>query len=137
MLSYAALPHLNALLNGASAVVALLGLYAIRRSRRRFHRRCMTAAFAFSTLFIISYLVYHAEAGSTPMTRQGWIRPVYFTILVSHSILAVISLPLVVVTLGFALKEDYVRHRRMARWAFPVWTYVSATGVLIYLMLYR
>lgn len=137
MLSYAALPHLNALLNGTSAVLALLGFHAIRRSRRRLHRKCMIVAFAVSSLFLISYLAYHAEAGSTPMMRQGWIRPVYFTILVSHSILAAVSLPLVVVALGFALKGKYASHRRAARWALPIWAYVSITGVLIYLMLYR
>ena len=97
----------------------------------------MLAAFACSMLFLISYLVYHFQVGSVGFKRQGWIRPVYFTILISHTILAALVVPLALITLSRALKERFDAHRRIARWALPIWFYVSVTGVVIYLMLYR
>jgi putative membrane protein len=131
------LPTVNALLNGTAAVLLATGWTCIRRGRIDAHRRCMLAAFTASCLFLVSYVVYHAQAGSRPFTGQGLARSVYFAILVTHVLLAAAILPLALVTLRRALGGDYVRHRRIARWTFPVWMYVSVTGVVIYLMLYH
>ena len=131
------LPTVNALLNGTAAVLLAIGWTCIRRGRIDAHRRCMLAAFTASCLFLVSYIVYHAQAGSRPFTGQGLARSVYFAILVTHVLLAAAILPLALVTLRRALGGDYVRHRRIARWTFPVWMYVSVTGVVIYLMLYH
>ena len=131
------LPTVNALLNGTAAVLLAIGWTCIRRGRIDAHRRCMLAAFTASCLFLVSYVVYHAQAGSRPFTGQGLARSVYFAILVTHVLLAAAILPLALVTLRRALGGDYVRHRRIARWTFPVWMYVSVTGVVIYLMLYH
>jgi uncharacterized membrane protein YozB (DUF420 family) len=131
------LPALNATLNATSGVLLLAGWLLIRRGRINAHRRCMVSAFIASSLFLVSYVVYHAQAGSRPFTGHGVVRPIYFAILISHVLLAATIVPLALVTLRRALTGDYVRHRRIARVTFPVWMYVSVTGVVIYLMLYR
>jgi putative membrane protein len=133
----AALPALNALLNGASAVLLTTGWLAIRRRRIALHRACMLGAFCVSALFLVSYVVYHALAGSRPFTGQGWIRPVYFAVLISHVVLAAAMVPFVLTTLYRALGADFPRHVRLARATLPVWIYVSVTGVVVYVMLYR
>lgn len=131
------LPTLNATLNAIAAVLLVVGYRLIRRGRREAHRRAMLAAFATSTLFLISYVVYHANAGSRPFPGQGPIRIVYFAILITHVILAAAIVPLVLITLVHGLRERFDRHRRIARWTLPLWLYVSVTGVLVYLMLYQ
>jgi len=130
------LPALNAALNAIAAAWLVTGYLLIRGSRRRAHRAAMIAAFATSGLFLASYLVYHAQAGSRAFTGQGWIRPVYFTILISHIVLAAAVLPLAIVTLARGLGGRYDAHRRIARRTLPIWLYVSVTGVVVYLMLY-
>ena len=130
------LPTLNAALNTLSAVFICAGYLFIRNNNRDAHRRCMVAALACSALFLISYLVYHFQVGSVGFKGQGWIRPVYFAILITHTILAAAVVPLVLITLIRALRERFDAHRRIARWTFPIWLYVSVTGVVIYLMLY-
>jgi uncharacterized membrane protein YozB (DUF420 family) len=130
-------PALNATLNGSSAVLLLIGRWFIARGRIAVHRAFMIAALVSSTLFLISYLYYHAHVGSVHFRGQGWSRPVYFTILISHTILAAFVVPMVVVTLSRALRERFDRHRAIARWTFPVWMYVSVTGVVVYIMLYH
>jgi len=137
MLEVSQLPALNATLNGIAAVLLTAGWVLIRRHRVDQHRLCMLAAFGVSTLFLISYLVYHAQAGSRPFTGQGPIRVVYFTVLVSHIVLAAAILPLALVTLRRGLRREDARHRRVARWTLPIWLYVSVTGVVVYWMLYQ
>ena len=132
-----ALPTLNALLNGARAVLLTTGWLAIRRRRIALHRACMLGAFCVSALFLVSYVVYHALAGSRAFTGQGWIRPVYFAVLISHVVLAAAMVPFVLTTLYRALGADFPRHVRLARATLPVWIYVSVTGVVVYVMLYR
>ena len=134
---YALMPHLNAILNAASAVMLAAGFVQIRRKNREAHRRCMIGALCSSALFLLSYLVYHAHAGSVRFQGQGGIRAIYLTVLASHSILAAVVLPMVILTLWRALRGAFTLHRRIARWTFPVWIYVSVTGVLVYLMLYQ
>ncbi len=131
------LPALNATLNAVSTVLLSAGFVFIRQGRRDRHRFCMIGAFAVSCLFLTSYLVYHFEVGSVPFTKQGWVRPLYFTILITHVVLAAAIVPLVLVTLSRALKERFDKHRAIARWTLPLWLYVSVTGVVIYWMLYR
>ena len=131
------LPTLNAFLNGTSAVLLAAGYLCIRRKRVGAHRALMVAAFVVSTLFLCSYVYYHAHTGSRPFTGRGWSRPVYFTILVSHVLLAFTLLPLALTTLYRAWRGQFERHRRIARWTFPIWMYISVTGVLVYWMLYR
>ncbi len=130
-------PALNATLNGASAVLITTGRALIRRKKVRLHRACMIAAVATSTLFLASYLYYHAHVGSVRFPGQGWVRPVYFTLLISHTLLAASVVPLVSLALIAALRGRFERHRRIARWAYPIWLYVSVTGVIVYLMLYQ
>lgn len=131
------LPHLNAALNAASFVLLVAGFYFISRRRVYAHRACMLAALVVSCLFLISYVVYHSQYGSMRFTGQGFVRPLYFSILISHVSLAVAIVPLVAVTLRRALRGDFRSHRRIARWTYPLWLYVSITGVVVYLMLYR
>jgi len=131
------LPLLNALLNGSSALCLLAGFYFIRRHEIPKHRICMIAALTCSALFLTSYIVYHANVGSVRFTGEGGARVVYFAILVSHTVLAAAIPPLAVITLWRALKGRFSRHRRIARWTLPLWLYVSVTGVVIYIMLYR
>jgi putative membrane protein len=133
----AALPALNALLNGTSAVLLTAGWLFIRRRKIAAHRACMLGAFAVSTLFLVSYVVYHAVAGSRPFTGQGAIRWLYFPLLLSHVVLAAAMVPFVLTTLYRALGGDFARHARLARKTAPVWLYVSVTGVVVYWMLYR
>lgn len=131
------LPALNATLNGVAGLFLLVGFYFIRRGRIARHRAAMIGAFATSTIFLVSYLIYHANVGSKPFTGQGPIRMVYFTILISHIILAATVVPMALVTLFRGLKRDDVRHRRIAKITWPIWMYVSVTGVIVYWMLYR
>jgi uncharacterized membrane protein YozB (DUF420 family) len=135
-MSVSDLPALNAGLNATAGVLLFAGWLMIRGGRVTAHRRCMLAAFTASALFLVSYVVYHAQAGSRPFTGQGPVRAVYFAILISHVVLAAAIVPLALVTLTRALRGDFARHRRIARWTFPIWMYVSVTGVVIYWMLY-
>lgn len=137
MLDLTIFPALNATLNGASAVLITTGRVLIKRKKIRLHRACMIAAVATSTLFLASYLYYHAHVGSVRFPGQGWMRPVYFILLISHTVLAAAVVPLVLLALVAGLRERFERHRRIARWAFPIWLYVSVTGVMVYLILYR
>jgi len=131
------LPTLNATLNGTSAVLLTAGFACIRRREIAAHRACMVAALVTSTVFLTSYIIYHAQVGSVRFQSQGWIRPVYFAILTTHTILAVVIVPLVVVTARRALRGQHAAHRRIARWTLPLWLYVSVTGVVIYWLLYH
>ena len=131
------LPTVNACLNGTSTVLLVTGWLLIRRGRERAHRACMLAACATSVLFLISYLVYHAQVGATRFPGVGTIRSVYFTILISHTVLAAAVPVLVGITLYRAFRGQRERHRRIARWTLPIWLYVSVTGVIIYWMLYH
>lgn len=137
MIGLSDLPALNATLNGLTATLLSVGYVFIRRGREGAHRACMIAALLLSVAFLTSYLVYHFNVGSIQFTAEGWVRPVYFSILLSHAVLAVVVVPLVVVTVVRAFRRRFERHRRVARWTLPVWLYVSVTGVLVYLMLYR
>ena len=136
-MSFADLPTVNAILNGTAATLLVAGFLLIRAGRREAHRRVMTAAFACSVLFLVSYLVYHFEAGSVRFRGTGSVRTVYLTILLTHTVLAAIVPFLAVTTLVLARKGRFEAHRRLARVTLPVWLYVSVTGVVIYLMLYR
>lgn len=131
------LPAVNATLNAVSGVLLLSGYLLIRAGRLQQHRRCMIAAFITSSLFLVCYVVYHAQVGSVPFTRQGAVRTIYFTILITHVTLAATVPVLAIVTLRRALKARYLEHRAIARWTFPIWMYVSVTGVLVYVLLYR
>jgi uncharacterized membrane protein YozB (DUF420 family) len=131
------LPAVNATLNGISAILLVVAYLLIRARRIEQHRRVMLAAFSTSTLFLICYLVYHAQVGSVRFTRQGLVRPLYYSILVTHVVLAAATLPLAIITLSRGLKMRYARHRAIARWTFPIWLYVSVTGVLVYVLLYQ
>jgi putative membrane protein len=131
------LPLVNAILNGSSALLLAIGYYLIRNKKTVHHHRVMVAAFCLSCLFLISYLVYHANVGSVRFSGQGWLRLVYFAVLISHTILAALVPPLAVITLMRAVRERFDRHLRLARWTLPIWLYVSFTGVVIYLMLYK
>jgi putative membrane protein len=137
LISAAELPTVNAALNSLSGAFLTLGFIFIKSKNIKAHKACMLAAFASSSLFLISYLVYHYQVGSVPFKGQGAIRTLYFTILLTHTILAVVVVPLALITLFRALKENFPAHRRIARWTFPIWLYVSITGVLVYVMLYR
>lgn len=137
-MSYTALPHLNAVLNSTSFLLLLAGFYFIRSRNVGAHRACMLGALGVSILFLVSYLIYHfVYHGLTRFTGQGIVRYFYLTILLTHTVLAVVIVPLVALTLTRALRGDYPRHRRIARWTYPLWLYVSATGVVVYLMLYQ
>lgn len=136
-LPWSVFPAINASLNLLSFLFLILGYRYIRRRDKRNHKICMITAFGLSMIFLISYLTYHAHAGTTRFTGQGWIRTVYFGILVTHTILAVLVTPAAIYILHLALRGDFQRHRRIAPVILPFWLYVSATGVIIYLMLYR
>jgi uncharacterized membrane protein YozB (DUF420 family) len=131
------LPAVNAALNALAALLLATGWILIRSGRERAHRACMLSAFATSTLFLACYLVYHALHGSTPFTGTGGVRVAYFTILLSHTLLAAAVPPLALLTLWAGLRDRRARHRRLARWTLPIWLYVSVTGVAVYWMLYR
>lgn len=134
---YAIFPVINASLNGASTVLLLVGHRFIKKGRMPAHRATMITAVVTSALFLTSYLYYHFHVHSVPFQGTGWSRPVYYTILTSHVILAIVIVPLVLITLTRALRERFDRHRAIARWTYPLWLYVSVTGVLVYFMLYH
>ena len=136
-MTFADLPAINAGLNSTSALLLTAGYVFIKRGNKLAHRNCMIAAFVTSTIFLVCYLVYHYSAGRTAFKGEGWIRPVYFTILLTHTILAVAIVPLILMTFHRAVKERYELHKRIARWTWPLWMYVSVTGVVIYVLLYH
>lgn len=135
--AYAVFPVINATLNGTSAVLLLTGRALIAKKLVWAHRRCMIAAVCTSSLFLISYLYYHGHVGSVRFLGTGWVRPLYFAILVSHTALAAIVVPMILITLVRGLKGNFDRHRAIARWTYPIWLYVSITGVVVYFMLYH
>ncbi len=132
-----ALPTLNAFLNGTSAVLLTVGYVFIRRKKVTAHKSCMVTVFGVSSLFLISYLIYHFRVGSVPFGGAGWIQPVYFTLLISHIVLAMCIVPLALITIYLACAEQFEKHMRIARWTLPLWLYVSVTGVIVYWMLYH
>ena len=134
---YAIYPVIDASLNGTSAVLLLVGRRLIKRGRMAAHRLVMIIALVSSSLFLTSYLYYHWHVGSVHFQGQGWSRPVYFSILISHTILAAVIVPMIVITLSRALREKFDKHQAIARWTYPLWLYVSVTGVVIYFMLYK
>lgn len=136
-MSYTALPAVNASLNATTAVLLIVGYVLIRRGRRQLHRRVMITAFCTSVLFLVSYLTYHAHAGSKHFTGTGTARTIYFSILLTHTVLAAAIVPLAIMTLSRGLSARYDRHRKIARWTLPIWLYVSVTGVVVYWMLYQ
>ena len=131
------LPAVNATLNGISAILLVIGYALIRQRRIAQHRRVMISAFATSTLFLICYVIYHANVGSKPFTGQGTVRSVYFFILITHIVLAALVPPMALVTLIRGLRARYDKHAKLARWTLPIWLYVSVTGVIVYVMLYQ
>jgi putative membrane protein len=137
MTDYSIFPKINATLNACSAVLLVTARGLIARRKIAAHRAAMLTALVTSSLFLISYLYYHAHVGSVHFQGTGWSRPLYFSILTTHTILAAVIVPMVIITLGRALRERFDRHRAIARWTFPLWLYVSVTGVVIYLMLYQ
>ena len=137
MLGISDLATVNAALNATSAILIGGGVYFIKRKNIAAHKACMIAALATSTLFLTSYLIYHYHVGSVRFTKAGWIRGLYFPLLISHTILAVVVLPLVLRTAFLAFKGRFANHMRIAKWTFPTWMYVSVTGVVVYLMLYH
>ena len=131
------LPTLNAFLNASTGILLLFGYYFIRRGKRSIHKKLMIAAFSTSVAFLVSYLYYHSQVGSIPFKGTGSARTVYFSILISHTILAAVIVPMAVVTLSRGLASRFDKHRRIARVTLPVWLYVSVTGVAVYIMLYH
>ena len=136
-MSVSDLPTLNAVLNSTAAVLLGAGFYFIKHRRVEAHKRCMVGAMVVSVAFLTSYVVYHAKVGSVAFTGEGWIRPVYFFILITHIILAIVIVPMVLRTAYFGFGSRFDKHVRIARKTFPLWMYVSVTGVIVYLMLYR
>lgn len=142
-MSFSDLPAVNATLNGLSAVFLSCGYYFIRKKDIRAHRNCMVTAFVTSALFLACYLTYHIHLavylhqGPTRFTHPAWFRPIYLGVLLTHTVLAMVILPMVIITLSRALRERFEQHRKIARWTWPLWMYVSVTGVLIYLLLYQ
>jgi uncharacterized membrane protein YozB (DUF420 family) len=134
MFSHAAL---NASLNGTSAVLLACGYTAIRKGKMGVHKAFMVSAFSVSTAFLISYLIYHYRVGHVVFQGQGWVRPVYFVLLTSHTLLAIVIVPMILITLRRAWLERYDKHRLIARWTLPLWFYVCITGVIVYLMVYQ
>jgi putative membrane protein len=136
-MSISDLPTLNAILNSISAVLLVIGFIFIRNKNIKAHRACMIGAFATSTLFLISYLIYHYNHGATSFSGVGISRLIYFTVLITHTILAAAIVPMVFITFSRALRERFDAHRKIARWTLPLWLYVSVTGVFVYVMLYH
>ncbi|MGA9968380.1 MAG: DUF420 domain-containing protein [Terriglobales bacterium] len=134
---FASFPVIDASLNGTSAVLLLVGRGFIKRGQMAAHRAVMIAALTSSSIFLACYLYYHWHVGSVHFQGQGWSRPVYFSILISHTILAAAIVPMIIITLSRALRERFDRHRAIARWTYPLWMYVSVTGVIVYFMLYH
>jgi uncharacterized membrane protein YozB (DUF420 family) len=128
---------LNASLNGVSAILLVAGYAAIRSGKRETHKKFMLSAFFVSCAFLVSYLVYHYRVGHVVFHGQGWIRPLYFALLLSHTILAIVIVPMILITLRRAWLERFDKHRLIARWTLPLWIYVSVTGVIVYLMVYQ
>jgi len=137
VIALSALPALNATLNATSAMLLAAGFVAVRRRQVRLHRACMLAAVATSTAFLVSYVTYHVHAGATHFHGEGAIRPLYFALLATHTVLAATIPPLALTTLALALRGRFAPHARLARWTLPTWFYVSVTGVVIYVMLYH
>lgn len=137
MVSYTIFPAIDAALNGTTAVLIVVGRRFIRRGEQAKHRACMIGAVVTSSLFLVSYLWYHGHVGVVHFQGTGWSRPLYFAILISHTILAAVVAPLVLITLWQGLSEAFGRHKKIARWTYPVWMYVSVTGVVVYVMLYH
>jgi putative membrane protein len=137
LFSFSDLATVNAVLNSLSAVFLVLGFIFIRNKQISRHKACMLVAFSASTLFLGSYILYHYQVGSVPFRGTGWVRPAYFTLLLSHIVLAAAIVPMALVTLARALRGNFYQHRRIAHWTFPVWLYVSVTGVMVYWMLYH
>lgn len=131
------LPALNATLNAISFVLLTTGWFMIRTGRRQAHKRCMVAALAVSAAFLTSYVIYHLNVGSVPFQKAGWIRTVYFAVLIPHVILAAAIVPMILITVSRALSDRFDKHKQIARWTLPLWLYVSVTGVIVYVMLYR
>ena len=137
LMSISDLPTLNAILNSISAILLTIGFVFIKQKNREAHRRCMIGAFTTSTLFLISYLVYHYNVGSVKFQGQGAVRTVYFAILLTHTVLAVVIVPLIIAAVVQAIRGKFESHKKITRWAWPLWMYVSVTGVVIYLLLYQ
>jgi putative membrane protein len=135
-MNYSYLPALNAFLNGTSAVLLTMAFIFIRKKNIAAHKRCMLAAVICSILFLTSYLIYHAHAGATRFVNPAWFRKIYIPLLISHTILAATIVPLIIITLTRAFRERFDKHRKIARWTWPIWMYVSVTGVMIYFILY-
>jgi len=131
------LPHLNATLNSAATLLLACGWLCIKSRKVVAHIGFMIMALCVSAAFLTSYLIYHYHVGSVPFQGKGWIRPVYFTMLISHIFLAIVNLPMIIMTVIPAFRRKFDKHKRIARWTFPVWMYVSVTGVLVYLMCYH
>lgn len=136
-MTYSDLPTINASLNCISAVLLIFGYRFIKQGRQSAHQKCMIAALSVSALFLVTYVIYHAEVGSIPYPYHDWTRPVYFAILIPHVILAALMVPFILTTVWLAWREKFSTHRRLARFVWPVWLFVSISGVVIYLMLYR
>src|SRR5260221_3493608 len=134
---YSVLPHLNATLTESSFAILSCGYYYIKKKRVLAHRNCQVAALTASVIFLISYIVYHAHHGTTRFAGQGIARPIYFTILITHTFLAAVIVPFVIITVRRAKRRDFARHKAIGRWTLPMWLYVSITGVVVYLMLYH
>ena len=131
------LPHIQAILNLTAVCLMTIAYYHIRQSNKAAHRAYMFAALITSTLFLVVYLVYHSAVGNVQFAGQGWIRLIYFSILASHVLLAVLIVPLILITLNYAIKEKFTTHRRFARWTLPLWLYVSITGVIVYVLAFH
>ena len=136
-MSFSDLPAVNASLNGLSAVFLVSGFVCIRRKNVVMHRRFMVSAVVTSALFLVCYITYHSKAGRTIFLNPPWFRPIYLTLLLTHTVLAVTIVPLIIITLSRALRQRFDRHKKIARWTWPLWMYVSVTGVIIYLLLYQ
>ena len=136
-LSLKLLPTLNATLNGVTTILLVLALWAIKQKKETLHRNFMISGVFVSTLFLVSYVIYHVQVGSVPFQPQGWIRQVYFAILIPHILLAIIQLPLIGLALYYAWKNLRVKHLKIVHWAYPMWLFVSVSGVTVYLMLYH
>jgi len=136
-IDYSIFPPIDATLNGATAILLIIGHTFIKRGAMNKHRAMMITAFCTSIIFLGCYLYYHFHVGSVRFRGEGWSRPLYFSILISHTVLAAVVVPMILTTLTFALTKKFDRHRRLARWTYPVWMYVSVTGVIVYLMLYK
>jgi uncharacterized membrane protein YozB (DUF420 family) len=136
-IDYSIFPVIDATLNGVTAVLLAIGHSFVKRGSVSKHRAVMIAAFGTSSVFLACYLYYHYHVGSVRFRGHGWSRPLYFSILVSHTVLAIVVVPMILITLVLGLRNKFARHRGIARWTYPIWMYVSVTGVVVYLMLYK